>query len=234
MQDILRYINSIDGVIGSAVFNDHGAVVDHAFPPIIDANALKTAAGLVLECTHGLQIAQSLEIIDLRYSEGRIIIKAFPGALLYLLCAKNINLQVLTITLNLAVKKLEALLPASGGTVASAGATASPAVPAEEESDGSTLKLRISHLANRDASKSFDSLGMIAVSQPTSSYIGEFYKTSFKKLSLTNAAAGTSGTFPVMVMKDIDPQFDGTIIVGPGIEKKLQVSEGDKIEIKIG
>jgi predicted regulator of Ras-like GTPase activity (Roadblock/LC7/MglB family) len=235
MQDILRYINSIDGVIGSAVFNDHGAVVDHAFPPIIDANALKTAAGLVLECTHGLQIAQSLEIIDLRYSEGRIIIKAFPGALLYLLCAKNINLQVLTITLNLAVKKLEALLPASGGTAASSAAvTASPTVPAEDESDGSTLKLRISHLANRDASKSFDSLGMIAVSQPTSSYIGEFYKTSFKKLSLTNAAAGTSGTFPVMVMKDIDPQFDGTIIVGPGIEKKLQVSEGDKIEIKIG
>lgn len=236
MQDILRYINSIDGVIGSAVFNDHGAVVDHAFPPIIDANALKTASGLVLECTHGLQITQSLEIIDLRYSEGRIIIKAFPGALLYLLCAKNINLQVLTITLNLAVKKLEALLPASGGVVPSATApvTASASFPAEEEGDGSTLRLRISHLVNRDASKSFDSLGMIAVSQPTSSYIGEFYKTSFKKLSLTNAAAGTSGTFPVMVMKDIDPQFDGTIIVGPGIEKKLQVSEGDKIEIKIG
>ena len=59
MQDILRYINSVEGVIGSAVFNDHGAVVDHAFPPIIDANALKTAAGLVLECTHGLQIAQT-------------------------------------------------------------------------------------------------------------------------------------------------------------------------------
>jgi ABC-type lipoprotein release transport system permease subunit len=37
-----------------------------------------------------------------------------------------------------------------------------------------------------------------------------------------------------MVMKDIDQQFDGTIIVGPGIEKKLQVSEGDKVEVKIG
>ena len=37
-----------------------------------------------------------------------------------------------------------------------------------------------------------------------------------------------------MIMKDMDPQFDGTIIVGPGIEKKLKVSEGDKVEIKIG
>jgi predicted regulator of Ras-like GTPase activity (Roadblock/LC7/MglB family) len=232
MQDILRYINSVEGVIGSAVFSENGAVVDHAFPPIIDTNSLKTVAGLVLECTHGLQIAQSLEILDLRYSEGRIIIKAFPGALLCLLCAKSINLQVLTITLNLAVKKLEALLPKPGETTAIAPVSA--AVPAEDEGDSSVLRLRISHLANRDASKSFDSLGMIAVSQPTSAYIGEFYKTAFKKLSLTNAAAGTSGTFPVMVMKDIDVQFDGTIIVGPGIEKKLQVNEGDKIEIKIG
>jgi hypothetical protein len=36
-----------------------------------------------------------------------------------------------------------------------------------------------------------------------------------------------------MVMKDIGQQFDGTIIVGPGTEKKLQVTEGDKIEITI-
>lgn len=227
MQDILRYINSVEGVIGSAVFNEHGAVVDHAFPPLIDANSLKTAAGLVLECAHGLQIAQTLDILDLRYAEGRIIIKTFPGALLCLLCAKNANLQVLIITLNLAVKKLEAFLPTVAGPAAEVA-------PREETVHDSILRLRISHLANRDASKSFDSLGMIAVSQPTSAYIGEFYKTTFKKLTLTNTAAGTSGTFPVMVMKDIDQQFDGTIIVGPGIEKKLQVVEGDKIEIRIG
>jgi len=226
MQDILRYINSVDGVIGSAVFNGHGVVVDQAFPPIIDADSLKAFAGLVLECSHGLQIDQSLDILDLRYADGRIIIKSFPGALLCLLCAKNINLQVLTITLNLAAKRLEALLTTSAETAASTAAA--------EDGDNSILRLRISHLASRDASKSFDSLGMIAVSQPTSAYINEFYKTAFKKLTLTNTAAGTSGTFPVMIMKDIDPQFDGTIIVGPGLEKKLQVSEGDKVEIKVG
>jgi predicted regulator of Ras-like GTPase activity (Roadblock/LC7/MglB family) len=167
MQDILRYINSVEGVIGSAVFNEQGAVVEHAFPPLIDPNSLKTAVGLVLECAHGLQIARSLDILDLRYADGRIIIKDFPGALLYLLCAKNVNLQVLTITLNLAVKKLETLLPTA-------------VEPAEEALDGSILRLSISHLASRDASKSFDSLGMIAVSQPTSTFISEFYKTAFK------------------------------------------------------
>lgn len=223
MQDILRHINSVEGVIGSAVFNEKGIVLSHAFPPLIDAAALKKAAELTLECVHGLQIAQTLEVLDLRYAEGRIIVKSFPGAMLCLLCAKNINLQVLIITLNLAVKKLETLLPKEE----------EPATLPEEIADSGVLKLKISHLANRDASSSFDSLGMIAVSQPTSSYISDFYKTPFKKLSLTNTAAGTSGTFPVMVMKDIDQQFDGTIIVGPGIEKKLKVTEGDKVEIRL-
>jgi len=224
MQDILRHINSVEGVIGSAVFNDKGVVLSHAFPPLIDATALKKAAELTLECVHGLQIAQTLEILDLRYAEGRIIVKSFSGAMLCLLCAKNINVQVLIITLNLAVKKLESLLPKEE----------EPATLPEESADSGILKLKISHLANRDASSSFDSLGMIAVSQPTSSYISDFYKTPFKKLILTNTAAGTNGTFPVMVMKDIDQQFDGTIIVGPGIEKKLKVSEGDKVEIRLG
>lgn len=223
MQDILRHINSVEGVIGSAVFNEKGAVLSHAFPPLIDATALKRAAELTLECIHGLQIAQTLEIIDLRYAEGRIIIKAFPGAMLCLLCAKNINLQVLTITLNLAVKKLESLLPQE----------AEPENIPEGKVDTGILNLKISHLANREASSSFDSLGMIAISQPTSAYISDFYKSPFKKLTLTNTTAGTNGTFPVMVMKDIDQMFDGTIIVGPGIEKKLKVSEGDKVEIRL-
>jgi len=229
MQDILRYINSVDGVIGSAVFNQNGVVVDHAFPPIIDAASLKEVSRLLMECTHTLQINQSLDILDLRYAEGRIIVKAFPGAMLCLLCAKNMNLQVLTITLNLAVKKLESMLPVVAGPVP----VGAPGFE-EEAGDSTVLNLRISHLAKREASNSFDSLGMIAITQPTSSYIGEFYKTAFKKLTLTNPAAGTSGTFPVMVMKDLDPQFDGTIIVGPGIEKKLQANEGDKIGVKVG
>jgi len=227
MQEILQHINSVEGVIGSAVFDEKGQVLTHAFPPLIDASALKKAANLTLECAHGLQIAQTMDILDLRYAEGRIIVKSFPGALLYLLCAKNINLQVLFITLNLAVKKLESRLPAP---VENAPVTAS-SMP---EMDGDVLRLGVSHLANKDASSSFDSLGMIAVSQATAKYINEFYKTSFKKLKLSNAAAGTSGTFPVMVMNDIAQQFDGTIIVGPGIEKKLKVSEGDKIEVTLG
>ena len=111
--------------------------------------------------------------------------------------------------------------------------TYSTAEPAKLTDSDGILRLRISHLANKQASASFDSLGMIAISQPTLQYINDFYKASFKKLTLINAVAGTNGSFPVMVMKDMDQQYDGTIVVGPGIEKKLRVSEGDKVEVKL-
>lgn len=228
MKDILQQINSVGGVIGSGVFSDRGEVLAHAFPPLIDAASLQKAASLTLDCSHGLQISQTLDLLDLRYSDGRILVKTFPGAMLLLLCANSINLQVLSITLNLAVKKLEAKLASVPPTIVAQ-------TPVElSASEEGLLRMSISHLANKQASASFDSLGMIAVSQPTFQYINDFFKTPFKKLTLTNISAGTSGTFPVMVMKDMDQQYDGTVVVGPGIEKKLKVNEGDKVEVKIG
>jgi predicted regulator of Ras-like GTPase activity (Roadblock/LC7/MglB family) len=228
MKDILQHINNVDGVIGSALFSPAGTVLAQAFPALIDAESLAKAASLTLECTHGLQMAQSLDLLDLRYAEGRVLVKAFPGAMLFLLCANSMNLQILSISLNLAVKKLEAKL--AGETSA---ASATPGTEAAEADDG-LLRMNISNLANKQASASFDSLGMIAISQATSQYILNFYKAPFKKLSLTNRSAGTSGTFPVMVMKDMDPQYDGSIVAGPSIEKKLKVRSGDKVEVNIG
>ena len=191
MQDILQHINSVEGVIGSAVFSDKGEVHAHAFPSLIDVAALKKAAALTLECTYGLQIEQSLDMLDLRYAEGRILVKSFP--MLCLLCAKNINLQVLSITLNLAVKRLESLLPKP----------VEPAVSGQQDGNfalqgdaSGVLKLSISHLANREASSSFDSLGMVAISQPTFKYITEFYKAPFKKLKLVNKGNGHKRDIP--------------------------------------
>lgn len=228
MQDILQHINGVEGVVGSAVIGEKGELLAHAFPALIDAPSLVKAAGLVLDCAHGLQASQTLDLLDMRYAEGRIIVKSFSGTMLFLLCTKNVNLQLLTVTLNLAARKLEALLTDSQEIEGSSAVSMQPV------QDEGILRLAVTHLANREASSSFDSLGMIAVSQHTAKYISSFYSQPFKKLTLTNGAAGTKGTFPVMIMNDMDTQYDGTIIVGPGIERKLRVDAGDKVEVKIG
>lgn len=230
MQGILQHINSVEGVIGCAVFSQSGDVLAHDFPALIDTVSLKKAAELTLECAHGLQISESLETLDMRYADGRVVVKVFSGAVLFLLCAKSINLQILSITLNLATKKLEQKIPRNTSE-ALPDATASESVDCKPADD--ILLLCISHLANRQASDSFDSLGMVAISQSTAQYINDFYKSTFKKLTLVNAGTGTSGSFPVMIMKEMDQQYDGTIVVGPGIEKKLKVYEGDQVEVRI-
>jgi predicted regulator of Ras-like GTPase activity (Roadblock/LC7/MglB family) len=231
MKDILQLINSVDGVIGSAVFNQKGNILAQVFPPLFDAASLKKSATLTLECTHGLQISETLDMLDLRYADGRLLVKTFPGAMLFLMCANSINLQVLSITLNLTVKRLEAKLPKEPQEVSLVVPQSESLAP--QNSDG-LLRMSISHLANKQASASFDSLGMIALSQPTSQYISDIFKSPFKKLTLTNVIAGASGTFPVMVVKDMDRQYDGTVVVGPGIGKKLKVNEGDKVEVRVG
>lgn len=228
MKSILQSINSVDGVIGSVVFTPRGEVLSHNFPSLFDAASIKKAVSLTLDCFHGLQISQTLDLLDLRYPDGRILVKSFPGAMLFLLCTNNINLQVLSITLNLAVKKLEAKVPRE------VTPAAQPSTIESSASADGLLRMNICNLANKQASDSFDSLGMIAVSQFTSKFISDFYKAPFKKLTLTNSSAGTSGTFPVMVMKEMDLQYDGTVIIGPGIGKKLKVNEGDAVEVKIG
>lgn len=227
MKEILQQINSVDGVIGSALFNQKGDILFHVFPPLIDSPSIKQAASLTLECTHGLQISQTLDLFDLRFADGRILVKTFSDVMLFLLCTNRINLQLLSITLNLAIKKLDAKLSSA------AVETQKTSVNENKHTNNAILQMNISHLANKQASASFDSLGMVAVSQPTFQYISDFYKSPFKKLILTNSSAGTTGNFPVMIMKDMDIQYDGCVVVGPGIEKKLKVNEGDSVEVEI-
>ena len=227
MQEVLKQIASLDGVMGTTLFNEQGKVLAHVCPPLIDASQLSTAAMTIMDCVEGLQITQSVHSIELRYAEGRIVIRKLQGAFICVPCAKNVNLSMVNITLNLALKKLEALIPKMS---ASAAAVAMPGKASAPAGDG--MQLRIAHLQKGDASSSFDQLGMIAVSQSTAKHISDFFGRGAKKVKVTTAEGG-GGTFPVMVINDLELQYEEALVIGPGIEKKLKVAEGDSVLITI-
>jgi len=225
MQTILQQITAIDGVIGCSLYNDQGRILASACPLILDEKQLAVAAGTVLDCLHALQISQTITGMELRFSEGRLIVKPMAGAFLSVLCSQHVNTSMVTITLNLALRKLEQMLPKPGETPVTP-AVASPVVV----EDG--LPLRIAHLQKGDVSSSFDQLGMVAVTQATAKQMSDFFGKASKKIKITTAAGG-GGVFPVMVINDVEMQYDHALVIGPGIERKLKIEEGAMVTIAL-
>jgi len=108
MQAVLAQINAVPGIIGSMLCEEDGRLAAQLFPPLFDASMM-TEAGLALaDSALGLQSATgALEMIDMRYNDARIVVRTMPQSFLVLLCTKAVNMQLLSISLNVAVKKLE-------------------------------------------------------------------------------------------------------------------------------
>lgn len=223
MQTILQQITAIDGVIATSLYNEQGKILAAACPLILDEKQLGTAAGTVLDCLHALQIPQTLVTMDLRFAEGRLMVRPLTGAYISVLCSKNVNMSMVNITLNLALRKLEQMLPKPGATPAAAPV-------AGGAHDG--MPLRIAHLQQGDVSSSFDQLGMVAVSQATAKHISDFFGKTSKKMKISTEAGG-GGVFPVMIINDVEMQYENALVIGPGIERKLKVEEGARVTIEL-
>lgn len=223
MQTILQQITAIDGVIGTSLYNEQGKILAAACPLILDEKQLGTAAGTVLDCLHALQIPQTLVTMDLRFAEGRLMVRPLTDAYISVLCSKNVNMSMVNITLNLALRKLEQMLPKPGAAPAAAPVAASG-------HDG--MALRIAHLQQGDVSSSFDQLGMVAVSQATAKHISDFFGKTSKKMKISTEAGG-GGIFPVMIINDVEMQYENALVIGPGIERKLKVEEGARVTIEL-
>ncbi len=225
MQTVLQQITAIDGVMGCSLYNDQGKILAAACPLILDEKQLATAAGTVLDCLHALQISQTMVSMDLRFSEGRVMVRPLTGALISVLCSKNVNMSMVNITLNLALRKLEQMLPKPGA--APVATVSTTAVAAE------SMELRIAHIQKGDVGSSFDQLGMVAVSQGTAKHISDFFGRTSKKFKVTTES-GEGGTFPVMIINDVEMQYDNALVIGPGIERKLKAAEGTRVSITLG
>lgn len=226
MEQVLQQINTLPGVVGSFVILADGRVAAAVFPPLFDQPIIEEAAGSLAAIRERLQLGESLDLLDLRYANGRILVKTLAGGLLLLLCTKEVNLQVLAISLNVGMKKLEKLLLA-GETVA-----ASP--PELPEAASGTLTLTAGHLIPAEADKGFDQLGMVAMNQATAHRVSSFFGSgSFKKVTLINEANGKTGTFPVMVVNDDENRYDGMAILCRAIEKKLDAKAGELLRVEI-
>ncbi len=236
MHKVLEQLNTVPEVVGSMVCTETGALKAQIFPAIFDATFLQKAANAI--SGGGLwagPLTGNTGLIDLRYSDGRIIGRTLRGGVLFVLCTKAVNLQLLNISLNVAKSRLEDLLPAIVEPSAPAPAAQIAPTAVMLAANNNDKILVVDELdASSEAGRGFQELGMAAVSANTAQKLcGLFQVASIKKLRLTKSANGNAGSFGVMIFNDDSSRYDGKIVLSRQIERKLQAVKDDSLLVEL-
>ncbi len=114
VERMLHDINAVVGVTGSFVCNGEGQVLASALPALFDEAILSSVSRTTAQTMAGLATTRRRKVgdIDLVYSQGRLIVKNLGEGCLCILCVRHINVPLLNLTANVAVKKLSSLLKA--------------------------------------------------------------------------------------------------------------------------
>jgi len=116
MHTILNNVNAIYGVTGCFVCDREGNVVSSALPDLFDQDTLADIGRTLTRTIDGLSTLRRGKVvdIDLVYQNSRFVTMNLSGGCLCILCVRNVNLPLLTLTANMAVKKLNSLLTSTG------------------------------------------------------------------------------------------------------------------------
>jgi len=107
MHAIMKQITSLPEVIGCMVFSEEAVLFAQDFPSVFDAHTVQEIGTLVTDNVTGLQqITNGVNMLDFRYSSGRIMVRQLAGGYLLLLCSTAAKPALLNISLNVAVKRL--------------------------------------------------------------------------------------------------------------------------------
>lgn len=108
MENILKDINAVSGVTGCFVVNSEGQLLASALPGLFDKTILSTVGRTIVQTMSGLSTIRRQKIgdIDLVFHQGHFIAKNLKDGCLCILCVRNINVPLLNLTANIAVKKL--------------------------------------------------------------------------------------------------------------------------------
>jgi hypothetical protein len=130
MENYLKEINGVIGVIGSFVCLSDGSIAAKKLPEKFDDAGVEAAARTAIQTFNALEAAgQRVVEADLVYGQGRLMLKNLRGGILIIVCARNINTPLLNLTANLVAKKLSVeLKPKATPTSTPAASTDHPKI----------------------------------------------------------------------------------------------------------
>lgn len=106
-QAALSQLAAVPGVVGSMVFDASGAVAFAEFPPVFDAGGLGgLAARLSSDAYFQEWMAGEEAVLDLRFGDGHVVVRALERAWLLVLCTVQVNAQLLSMSLTQVLRRL--------------------------------------------------------------------------------------------------------------------------------
>jgi len=107
-QGLLRQLGELPGVVGSLLAGRDGYVHEHAFPAIFERRALEgLASSLARESRLGVWMTQVDAALDLRFPDGRVLVRPAGDALLLVLCTSQVDAQLLQLAMTQAIRRVQ-------------------------------------------------------------------------------------------------------------------------------
>ena len=240
MEVVLQQINKIQGVVGCFICDEDGKLLGKVLPPMYDDTLLQEAADIIADSVVGVNNATGgVTSFDLRFSEGRIIVRPVLNCYLLLLCEQKINVQLLNMSLSVAHKKLEKAiqtfkeLPAI--TQVSKPAVVATAEIRELRKDGKGVILIVETVKPAYKVQLNQMKEEVAVSKALLKQLYKVFNTgSVKRLKITNKATNLSKVFNVTAFESESGQhIDDKIILTAVATDVLAVKAGDDVTVEL-
>lgn len=245
MEAVLRSVVTSPGVFGGLIANDAGQLLVRSMPDLYDSEQLARVSTILMEQQFGLEDATGgVKQAEIRFELGKLIARPVADKTLVLLCEQSVNIQVLSIALNVAAKKLEKLPsqpPASRPSAAQPTAMTPPLqsgtgwtfMPLQVEDGKMSLQVLI---VEKSAGTFWDSMSeQVSVNRATCRSIWRHYSSRpSKKFSLTNLKNKVNAIVPLHVIEDDkESLFDGRVLITIATAEHLHVQEGDRLEVTV-
>lgn len=227
MEVVLQHVSMIPGVMGCFMCNGTGHPLARSFPATCDAEVLKRVSAIlpeIAETLHGQ--TDGAKLVDLNYDFGRVIVKQLPEGFLALVCTQTINLQILSIQLNIAQNKISNLM-----LNRQPQPVPPPLLSDTLRKEGNGVLLAIDSMTVSAKIKWNQMEESVAISSKLSLELQRLLNIGpFKKIKLTNKIAGSSKAFGFITFeRDNSQLFDDKVVLTLAAAEAMKAKPGDEI-----
>lgn len=259
MESVLSAVLTSPGVMGGMITDDSGRVLVRSLPGMFDPDNVAEALAALVEQQIGLDDATGgVRLSEIRFELGKVVSRPVGERNIVLVCENSANIQILSIALNVASKKLEKLQqtkPESRETPQSSTSANSATLPSDSRPKELTSPLRADtgwtfmplqvangkmllriRIIEKSGGTFWDSMEeTVSVNRATCRSIWRHYNSRpSKKFSLKNHNSGQSTIAPLNVIEDDrECLYDGQALITLAVAEHLQLLDGELVEVDV-